>query len=114
MHLLHRMYFCRTPEAYIIDDIYKTIIRLSNHSSFGSFVHTSSTRMKSGKLIFGGSRGIVVIDPAHFAPENIPPKVYLTGYRVYNETVHLGTAYELQGVSLFAEGLILFRVDIGP
>jgi signal transduction histidine kinase/streptogramin lyase len=48
----------------------------------GSYLKTSE-----GKFVFGGANGITIFDPKAVGTNSIPPKVFLTDFKLFNETV---------------------------
>ncbi|HEX5756897.1 MAG TPA: diguanylate cyclase, partial [Arenimonas sp.] len=55
-------------------------------------------RSRDGRLLFGGSRGLLVVDPARFRPSNYAPPLVVTELKVDGESVAPG---------LFEQGLSL-------
>ncbi|MEZ4953651.1 MAG: ATP-binding protein [Saprospiraceae bacterium] len=65
------------------------------HPGIGSFVYSSAILNKEGLLLFGGSEGLHVFAPDKPKRDTLLPKVYLTGFKVFNKERHLGKAPEL-------------------
>ena len=59
------------------------------------FDNTSAALTREGLVAFGGVNGLHVFDPEKMAKDTVRPKVYLTGFRVFNKKKALGPAYEL-------------------
>jgi diguanylate cyclase (GGDEF)-like protein len=49
---------------------------------FGTGWFHSQARLPDGRLVFGGSRGLLVVDPARYAPARTAAPLVLTGLRV--------------------------------
>jgi len=69
-------------------------------AAFGSFWFFASTELPGGGLLFGGSRGLLRIEPQAFAPASIAPPLVISALRVN------GLAYQVppqqQGLQLAA------------
>ncbi|MCF8244175.1 MAG: response regulator [Saprospiraceae bacterium] len=59
------------------------------------FDNTSAALTREGLVAFGGVNGLHIFDPEKMAKDTVRPKVYLTGFRVFNKKKALGPAYEL-------------------
>jgi len=57
---------------------------------FGTAWFRSYTPMPDGRLLFGGSRGILVVQPQDFQPSRFEPPVVATGVRVGTRELPLG------------------------
>jgi signal transduction histidine kinase/ligand-binding sensor domain-containing protein/CheY-like chemotaxis protein len=64
-------------------------------NEIGGFVAHSSTLTKEGKVVFGASNGLLIINPDEVEKDTLPPKVILSNFQVFNEGRQLETAYEL-------------------
>jgi signal transduction histidine kinase/ligand-binding sensor domain-containing protein len=54
------------------------------------FADGSFTKTSTGNFIFGGSNGITVFDPSNVNRKSIPPKVFLTDFKLFNKSVMPG------------------------
>ena len=63
--------------------------------NIGGFTYASSTLLKDGRLMFGGSKGLHVFDPKKLKRDTVVPKIYLTDFQVFDKRKKLGQAYEL-------------------
>jgi len=59
------------------------------------FDNTSAALTREGLVAFGGVNGLYVFDPEKMEKDTLRPRVYLTGFRVFNKKRSLGPAYEL-------------------
>lgn len=71
------------------------------------FADGASLKTREGYMIFGGSNGINVFDPAAVSYSTIPPKVFLTDLKIFNKTILPGAhsvlskpIYETKSISL--------------
>jgi signal transduction histidine kinase/DNA-binding response OmpR family regulator/ligand-binding sensor domain-containing protein len=58
-----------------------------NNLEINSFSPLASVRLNSGKLVFGGSGGAIVLDPDNFRVEATKVKIRFAGFIVNNSTV---------------------------
>ena len=49
----------------------------------------ASCKLQSGKLLFGGTEGFVMVDPAKLKPDNYRPPIILTGFKIFNKEYDL-------------------------
>ncbi|MFC2137234.1 two-component regulator propeller domain-containing protein [Bacteroidota bacterium] len=52
------------------------------------FLDRSACKTKDGKLIFGCEKGIVLFDPDKITENTLPPKVYITSFKLFSKEVH--------------------------
>ncbi|MCB9331567.1 MAG: response regulator [Lewinellaceae bacterium] len=78
-----------------------------------NFTYWSGTLGKDGRVTFGGTNGFYSFYPNEivFRKDTLAPKVYLTNFKVFNETHALEQAYELvKTISIpFKENVIEFE-----
>jgi len=55
------------------------------------FCYNAYLKSRDGKMYFGGINGVTVFDPQAIKPKDKRPPVVLTGLRVNNKPVHVGT-----------------------
>ncbi|MCU4174476.1 two-component regulator propeller domain-containing protein [Carboxylicivirga sp. N1Y90] len=54
------------------------------------FLYNSSCILKNGKLVFGGTNGLSLLDPKKNGKEKTPPKVYFTDASIFNTRIDAG------------------------
>jgi len=50
----------------------------------------SASKTKNGEMVFGCSKGIVMFYPNDIKDDTVIPKVYLTGFKLFNKMVNIG------------------------
>ncbi len=61
----------------------------------GGHLRGAFTRTRNGLLLFGGTTGVAIINPALFQPWTYPAPVVATGLRINGQPVHLGQLAQL-------------------
>lgn len=56
------------------------------------FADGASLKTSKGLIVFGGSNGVTVFDPNQVNHKSIPPKVYLTDFKLFNKSVMPGAS----------------------
>ncbi len=47
----------------------------------------SACKLNDGRLVFGGEKGIVLFDPNRITENKIPPKVFLTDFKIFGKSI---------------------------
>jgi signal transduction histidine kinase/ligand-binding sensor domain-containing protein len=68
----------------------------------GSYLKTSN-----GQFVFGGANGITIFDPKAVSTTSIPPKVFLTDFKLFNESVLPGENFILKKPIYDTEKMVL-------
>ncbi|MHA4895871.1 ligand-binding sensor domain-containing protein [Pedobacter sp. PWIIR3] len=55
------------------------------------FNYNSSFKDKIGKLYFGSVNGMIAFNPSQFTTNRVVPKVFITGFQVFNQEVMIGS-----------------------
>lgn len=55
------------------------------------FAYKSGLATESGKLYFGNNEGLIAFEPSLFTPNRYKPPVYITGIKVNNRSLEIGT-----------------------
>ncbi len=59
------------------------------------FWERSACKTQDGQLIFGGEKGIVMFNPDEIKDNKRLPKVYITGFKLFNKFVTVGDSHNL-------------------
>lgn len=54
------------------------------------FENTVCLKLDNGEMMFGGRNGFNIFHPDEIEINNIPPKVYIIGFKLFNKTVPIG------------------------
>ncbi|CAL1519781.1 two-component regulator propeller domain-containing protein [Chitinophaga sp. MM2321] len=54
------------------------------------FNYNSAYKDSSGNMYFGSVRGMIRFNPDKFLPDNFMPPIYITGFQVFNNPLHVG------------------------
>ena len=56
-------------------------------NEFSNFVHL---KLNNGEMMFGGNNGFNIFNPSEIKKNETPPKVYITGFKLFNKPVTIG------------------------
>lgn len=75
------------------------------------FLQNASAALPDGRLAFGSTQGLVVFQPERLKEKMPPPRVYLTGLKLFNRPVSPTDRYAPTRLSLTDAPSLVFRPD---
>jgi len=89
----HNLWFSTNIGIYSYNTTTKALYHFSSADglSGNQFIPNSVLKSSDGKLYFGASNGVNIIDPGLIRTNPIPPKVFLTRFLVNNQPYRLST-----------------------